>query len=259
MNIGTAKPTEGELSLAPHYFINNLSIQEDYSVGQYEREVLSKLKDIFISHDVAILVGGTGLYINAILYGLDQFPGVDIAIKRKYNQMLRAEGIHSLQSLISEKDPEYAETIDMNNPHRLIRALGVIEVSGKKFSSFLNQEKENRLFVPIKIALTMDRHLLYDRINKRVDYMVENGLVEEAKSLYKYKGINALNTVGYSEIFDHLDAKCFISESIEKIKQNTRNYAKRQSTWFRNQGEWEYFQHDKLERIEEFIAHNLTQ
>ncbi|MDG2450793.1 MAG: tRNA (adenosine(37)-N6)-dimethylallyltransferase MiaA [Saprospiraceae bacterium] len=253
MNIGTAKPSADELGLAKHHFINNLSIHDEYSVGQYEKEAINALDKIYKENDIAILVGGTGLYINAILEGLDDFPKVDADIKLRFNRKFRMEGIISLQSQLKEQDPAYAEKVDINNPHRLIRALSVIESSGKTFTSFLDQKTTKRTFKPIKIALTMERHLLYDKINKRVDRMFENGLVDEVKSLFEYRHLNALNTVGYSEIFEHLEGKCFISESIEMIKQNTRRYAKRQSTWFRNQGEWSYVESTKLDKIEEFV------
>jgi len=249
MNIGTAKPSEEELSLAPHHFINNLSVKDEYSVGDYERDVVKTLDEIYLTEDVAILVGGTGLYINAVLNGLDQFPEIDADIKKALNRKFRMEGIQDLQTMLREKDPEYAQKVDMNNPHRLIRALSVIESSGQTFSSFQTKAKATRKFTPIKIALTMERHILYDRINQRVDVMMEKGLLEEVKSLLPYKELNALNTVGYSEIFEHLDGKCFLSESIEQIKQNTRRYAKRQNTWFRNQGEWTYFDSHKTDLI----------
>ena len=229
LNIGTAKPTKEELDSVPHHFINNLSVRDDYSVGDYERDVLKKLESIYMNQDVAVLVGGTGLYINAVLNGLDSFPDVPKDIKDNYESIFASQGIKSLQLLLTEKDPEYAQKVDMNNPHRIIRALSIIEISGSTFSSFLTSKKIERPFRVIKIALTMERHLLYDRINKRVDQMIESGLVNEAKSLIGHKHLNALRTVGYSELFQHFDGKYFMSEAIEKIKQNTRNYAKRQS------------------------------
>jgi len=261
MNIGTAKPTPDELSLAKHYFVNNLSIHDSYSVGDFEREVIHKLDELFMEHSLVIMVGGTGLYINAVLHGLDSFPNIKEGVKEKYNSIFSSEGISPLQELIKEKDPIYAAKVDLDNPHRLIRALSVMESSGKEFSSFLSKKKQKRSFETIKIVITLERHLLYDRINKRVDLMIRQGLVEEVKSLVQYKNLNALKTVGYSEIFDHLDGKCFLSESIEKIKQNTRNYAKRQTTWFRNQGEWEYFEvgmmEDMTRYIEKFMSTDL--
>ena len=257
MNIGTAKPSMDELELAQHYFINNLSIHDDYSVGKYEQEAIELLSKIYQEKNIAILVGGTGLYIKAVLEGIDDFPKVPLSIKTKYSKIFKKEGIKELQMQLLKSDPEYAAKVDMDNPHRLIRALSVIESSGNSFSSYLVRNTVNRVFSPVKIALTMERHLLYDRINKRVDLMIRNGLVKEVKSLNKYKHLNALNTVGYSEIFEHLDGNTFLSESIESIKQNTRRYAKRQSTWFRNQGEWEHIESSNIDKIEQFVESRL--
>ena len=257
MNIGTAKPTDEELSLAEHHFINNLSIHDNYNVGMYEEEAINLLNSIYSNVDVAILVGGTGLYINAVLQGLDSFPKIDSSIRQELNSIFKKEGINTLQLMLKEKDPEYAKEVDLGNPHRLIRALSVILSSGEKFSSYRNKLKKDRNFVPIKIALTMERHKLYERINNRVENMMEAGLLEEVRSLEKHKHLNALNTVGYSELFDHLAGKGFESEAVDQIKQNTRRYAKRQSTWFRNQGEWNYFDSHKSEEIIQFVLSKL--
>lgn len=233
MSIGTAKPTEEELAAAKHYFVDNLSIHDEYSVGDYEREAIDLLNDVFARKDVALIVGGSGLFIKAVLEGLDEFPDVPNEVKENLIVLEKEKGIEVLQNMLKEKDPAYFSEVDIHNPHRLIRALSVIEVSGKPFSSFRNQAPKERGFSPIIIQLEWEREELYDRINRRVDLMLEAGLLDEVASLLPLKHLNALQTVGYQEFFDYLDNKITKEEAIRLVKRNSRRYAKRQMTWLR--------------------------
>jgi len=241
MNIGTAKPTASELEAAQHHFINNLSIEDNYSVGDYEVDALARLDKIYQNNDIALMVGGSGLFIKAVCEGLDKFPEVPVSYRNDLHALMIQQGIEALQEELEKSDPEYYRIVDLNNPHRLIRALGVCRVSGQPFSSFWQQNKIKRSFEPIYILNTMDREMLYQRINTRVDQMIAQGLVEEAKSLYPQKGLAALNTVGYSELFDYFDELTSLEKAIELIKRNSRRYAKRQMTWLRRNPEWQAF------------------
>ncbi len=249
MSIGTAKPTDVELSLAKHHFINNISIQDAYSVGGFEKEAIDVLNTIFIKNDVAIMVGGTGLYIRAVCEGLDEFPEVPLSIRREFEDLLEKEGIEYLQNMLQEVDNEYFMQSDIHNSMRLIRALSVWKASGKPFSSFRKGAKTKRFFEPIYIYLDVPRAELYDRINKRVDGMMTDGLLEEVKKLYPFKNLIALQTVGYSELFDYLDGKMTLDEAVDKIKQHSRNYAKRQMTWFRKDAHWQQFEAHSFDEI----------
>lgn len=233
MSIGTAKPTAGELAAAPHYFINSHSITESFSVGDFEREGLALLEQLFQQHPVVILAGGSGLYIKAICEGFDDLPVADSAIRDRLNNELAENGIEVLQERLKLVDPVYYNEVDISNPQRIIRALEVYESSGRPFSSYRTAKINKRTFDIIKIGLNMPREELYDRINRRVDLMVADGLVDEVKSLLPYRHLNALNTVGYSEIFSYLDDATDLPDAIAQIKQNTRRFAKRQMTWFR--------------------------
>lgn len=253
MNIGTAKPTQVELNQAPHHFINHLSVQDTYSVGDYEKEVLNKLEELFEGYDAAILVGGSGMFLRAIMEGLDEFPTVPPSIKEKWIQQFEKEGIEALQIILEQQDPTYFYEVDIHNPHRLIRALSVMEVSGQPFSSFRQHSIKTRPFVSIPILLEMDRTQLYGRINKRVDIMIAEGLLEEARQLHPFRALNALQTVGYEELFQHFEGKLSLEEAIELIKRNTRRYAKRQLTWFRKRKHWNTFAYDDLLGVEQFL------
>lgn len=253
MTIGTAKPTSEELLQAPHHFINNLSIQDQYTVGDYEKEVLSKLEQLLEGYEAAILVGGSGLYIRAICEGLDEFPDVPEAIKKAWIEKEKSEGIAPLQEALKLLDPSYFAEVDIHNSRRLIRALSVIEASGQPFSSFRNQAPKERPFEIIKIVLEMDREILYNRINRRVDLMIENGLLEEAKGLYPHRHLNALQTVGYEELFAHFDGQTTMEEAVELIKRNSRRYAKRQMTWFRKRTDWHRFDPSNVDQILGFL------
>ncbi len=231
MNIGTAVPSTEELAAAPHHFIQNKSIFDNYSVGQFEKDALKKLDKLFTKHNIAVMVGGSGLYTNAVLEGFDDFPEIDQEIRLKLNKQIEKGEIETLQNQLKNLDPESYNTIEIENPHRLIRALEICIGTGKPYSSFKNKDKVKRNFIPIKIGLTADRAVMYDRINKRVAIMLEGGLLEEAKKLYPSKELNALQTVGYRELFDYFDRKCTLDFAIEEIKKNTRRFAKRQVTW----------------------------
>ncbi|MBD1392534.1 tRNA (adenosine(37)-N6)-dimethylallyltransferase MiaA [Mucilaginibacter glaciei] len=233
MSIGTAKPNSAELAAAPHYFIDSNSITEPFSVGDFEKQCLHLLGNLFKEHHVVILAGGSGLFIKAITEGFDNLPSADEITRNKLNTELTEKGITVLQERLKAVDPIYYNEVDLNNPQRIIRALEVYETTDKPFSSYLTATANKRPFHIIKLGLDMDRAVLYDRINRRVDLMIEQGLIEEAKSLLPYRHVNALNTVGYSELFDYFDGLTDLPMAIAAIKQNTRRFAKRQLTWFR--------------------------
>ncbi|AYL97099.1 tRNA (adenosine(37)-N6)-dimethylallyltransferase MiaA [Mucilaginibacter celer] len=253
MSIGTAKPDADELAAAKHYFINSHSVTESFSVGDFEREGLVLLDELFKTYDKVILAGGSGLYIKAICEGFDELPVADAETRDKLNLELQEKGISALQQRLKEIDPDYYAEVDLNNPQRLIRALEVFETSGKPFSSFRNATINQRPFDIIKLALDMPREKLYERINLRVDIMVKQGLIEEVKSLLPYRHLNALNTVGYSEVFDYFDGKSTLEEAIAMIKQNTRRFAKRQLTWFRRDQDFIWFDAGAPDVIDQMI------
>lgn len=231
MKIGTAVPSPKELAAAKHHFIQNRSVLDDYSVGQFEKDALIKLKQLFSKNNVIIMVGGSGLYTNAVIDGLDYFPEIDPQIRIQLNQQLKNGQLELLQQQLKKLDIESYNAIEIENPHRLIRALEICIGTGKPYSTFKNNEKANRNFIPIKIGLSAERELIYRRINKRVDIMLDEGLLEEAKNLYEHKQLNALQTVGYRELFNYFDKNCTLEFAIEEIKKNTRRFAKRQVTW----------------------------
>ncbi|WP_408034032.1 tRNA (adenosine(37)-N6)-dimethylallyltransferase MiaA [Tenacibaculum soleae] len=233
MTIGTAVPEADELAAASHHFIQNKSIFEEYSVGQFEKDVLKKLNNLFLKNPVQIMVGGSGLYVDAVLKGLDYFPEVDPSIRVSLTKELEESGITSLQNQLKKLDIETYNSIAIDNPHRVMRALEICIGTGKTYTSFKNKPKAPRNFKSIKIGLTADREIMYNRINQRVDIMIQNGLLNEAKKLYPNKNLNALKTVGYRELFEYFDGNFTQEFAIEEIKKNTRRFAKRQGTWFR--------------------------
>lgn len=240
--IGTAAPSKNELNQIKHHFIHNKSIKENYSVGEFEMEALSKIKTLHEKYNTLIVVGGSGLYINSILYGLDDFPNIDSKVRMELNKDLKDNGIEFLQNELKKNDALSYSKIDIKNPHRLIRALEIFRGTGSKYSSFINNsKKQKREFKIINIGVTADRKIIYDRINKRVDKMIENGLIKEAQMVYKYKDLNALKTVGYKELFEYLSGKCTLDKAIDEIKKNTRRFAKRQITWFKKQENTTWF------------------
>jgi tRNA dimethylallyltransferase len=233
MSIGTAKPTKEELNSIPHHFINSLSIKDDYDAGKYEQDALFLLNKLFLKYSVVILCGGSGMYVDAVCKGFDQLPEVEEAQRKKLNDIFETQGIHALQSLLREHDPDHYQYVDLNNPHRLIRALEITLSTGIPYSSLRRGKTAERPFRIVKIGLNTDRDLLYKRINERVDAMMTEGLLEEVKALNPYKKLNALQTVGYKELFDHLEGKYSLEDAVSLIKQNTRRFSKRQMTWFR--------------------------
>ncbi|MBP8250464.1 MAG: tRNA (adenosine(37)-N6)-dimethylallyltransferase MiaA, partial [Chitinophagales bacterium] len=233
MSIGTAKPSAEELAAAPHYFINNLSVQQPYDVGKYAAEVLELLDTLFQQHDKIILCGGSGLFIKAVTDGLDDLPETLPEIREQVQLVYEQNGLLWLQDTIQLKDPEYFQVVDIHNPKRLLRALEVITQTGNTLSSYHKKVQQPRNFSNIKICLDLDRKVLYERINERVNIMIKNGLADEVKTLIPYRDVNALQTVGYTEMFEYFDGKITLQRAIELIQQHTRNYAKRQLTWFR--------------------------
>lgn len=233
MEIGTAVPNKEELSLAKHHFIQHKSIFESYSVGDFERDALQLLEKLFEEKDTVIMVGGSGLYIDAVIRGLDDFPKIDLDIRKQLNERLHKEGIGKLQEELKKIDASYYKKVDLDNPHRVVRALEVCIGTGKPYSSFLSSEKKNRPFRTITIGLEAERTLVYERINNRVDTMIDEGLIDEAKSLATYQELNALHTVGYKELFKSFNGEWNLDFAISEIKKNTRRFAKRQMTWFK--------------------------
>jgi tRNA dimethylallyltransferase len=252
-NAATAKPDSEELTLVPHHLINSLSIHQDYDVGKFEQDALKVLDDLYQKHDIVIVSGGSGLYIKALTEGLDKFPEIPEEIVDKLNQELQENGLEILINELQLTDSEYFKVVDQNNPQRIIRALSVIRHTGQKFSSFRSGNAVQRPFRSIFIMLDMDRAKLYERINRRVDIFLEKGLISEAGELYKFRHLNALKTVGYTELFDHFDGKHTLEEAIEKIKQHSRNYAKRQKTWMRKYIPGQGFDPEDFEGIVGYI------
>ena len=237
MQIGTAVPTTEELASAQHHFIQNKSIFENYTVGDFEKEAIAKLDELFLINDYVLMVGGSGLYVDAVLKGFDYFPEIDASVRDEVTSNYEKSGIEYLQTELEKRDPNYFEVVAKENPQRMMRALEVCLGSGKPYSSFLNQKKTTRNFTPILIGLEAERSTIYDRINQRVNSMMSEGLLAEAKDLFPHKDLNALQTVGYRELFRYFGGEISLEFAFEEIKKNTRRFAKRQLTWFkRNEG-----------------------
>jgi len=249
MNIGTAKPSNEELKAVPHHLIDSHSIEDSFSVGDFEKEVIHLLEKLFKTLDQVVLVGGSGLYINAICNGFDNLPIAKEAIRAGLNELLAEKGIGHLQEKLKKADPQYYGEVDINNPQRLIRALEVFETTGNPFSSYRTNTPKKRNFNIIKLGISPTREKLYEQINLRVDQMIERGLFEEVKSLKDFRQLNTLNTVGYSEIFEFFDGKLSREEVIDKIKQNTRRFAKRQLTWFNKSRDMMWFEPESIQEI----------
>ncbi len=253
MKIGTAFPTQEELNSVSHHFIGNLSIEQDYSVGDFEKDALKKISELFEKYDQVVMVGGSGLYEKAVNEGLDEFPDIDPEIRKRLMEELKVKGIESLQQRLKEADPEYYAQVDLQNPSRVMRALEICEGTGKKYSSYRKNQSEERNFQTLKIGLTAPREVIYDRINQRVDQMMKQGLLDEVKSLIPYKNKNALQTVGYKELFDYLDGKTSLDFAVEEIKKNTRRYAKRQLTWYRKDETVHWFDYQEMDKVLKFV------
>lgn len=259
MSIGTAVPSEEELSEAVHHFIQHKNIFESYSVGDFERDTIKFLENFYKKNSIIIMVGGSGLYSNAVLYGLDEFPDISQQIREDLNSEYKNKGIEFLQKKLQQLDPQHYENVDIYNPQRIIRALEVCIGTGKAYSSFLNKKKKDRFFSFIQIGLIAEREAMYNRINLRVEKMLENGLFKEVQSLYKYKTLNALQTVGYREFFDFLDSKINFNQAIELTKMNTRRFAKRQLTWYNKQTDIQWFDYKtNLSEIVNYINSKLN-
>ena len=239
MKIGTAVPSDSELASATHHFIQNKSIFENYTVGDFEKEAIAKLEDLFLENNIQIMVGGSGLYVDAVLKGFDSFPEIEQNIREEVRLNYEQKGIEYLQNILKELDTEYYNFISetnaqtLQNPQRMMRFAEVCLGTGKPYSSYLNKDKNTRNFTPIIIGLEAERQIMYDRINQRVDIMIKEGLVEEAEKLYSNKELNALQTVGYRELFQYFDEEITMDFAIEEIKKNTRRFSKRQITWFK--------------------------
>ncbi len=253
MSIGTAKPSADEMQNIKHHFIDSHSISEEYNVGKYETEAIELLDDLFKKKEIVIMVGGSGLYVDAVCKGLDELPEAQPEIRNNISTLLQEKGIEALQELLKKLDNDYYQQVDLMNPQRLSRALEVCLSTGKPYSQMRLGKEKKRNFEPIKVGLNTSRETLYENINKRVDKMMEQGLLDEVKKLINYKNKNALQTVGYKELFDYIENKTTLNEAVELIKQHTRNFAKRQLTWFKRDEEIQWFEPDEKEKIIAYI------
>ena len=254
LKIGSAPPDKLELTKIKHHFIQNLSVEEDYSAGQFEIDAMERIKKIHKKNNLVLMVGGSGLYIDAICKGLDKIPKISKKFRKEINEEYENKGLIWLQEKVKKIDPEFYVNNDCNNPQRLLRTLELFTQTGKNLSSFQTKKTKKRPFKIIKIGLNTKREILYNRINKRVDNMIDKGLLKEVNSLINFQHKNALQTVGYKEIFKFLDKKCSFEEAIDAIKQNTRRFAKRQLTWFRKDKEIKWFEPNELNEIKKFIS-----
>ena len=258
LKIGTAAPTSEQLKRVPHHFVGTLELTDYYSAAQYETEVMTKLEELFKKNDVVVLTGGSMMYVDAICKGIDDIPTVDKETRETMIRHYEEEGLEKLCSELKLLDPEYYQIVDLKNPKRVIHALEICYMTGKTYTSFRTQSTKKRPFHIIKIGLTRNREELYDRINRRVDEMMEEGLLEEAKGVYPYKHLNSLNTVGYKEMFMYLDGEWTLDFAIEKIKQNSRIYSRKQMTWFKRDMDITWFHPDQKEEIINHINNLLT-
>lgn len=259
LSIGTAKPSKNEMKGIPHHFIHSHSIADDFNVNDFEQETLKLLDKFFKTKKIVLLTGGSGLYIDAVCDGFDEdLPGADETIRKQLENLYQTYGIHILHEKLQQLDPVYFKEVDQSNVKRLYRAIEVCILTGKPYSSLRKGKKQNRPFNIIKIALNRDRQELFDRINQRVDIMVRDGLLDEVKAVLPYKDNNALKTVGYTEIFEHLEGKIPLEKAIENIKVNTRRYAKRQINWFTKSGDYTWFHPNQLEDIIKHISLKLN-
>ncbi|QQS50253.1 MAG: tRNA (adenosine(37)-N6)-dimethylallyltransferase MiaA [Bacteroidota bacterium] len=257
MTIGTAVPSPSDLAKVKHHLVQNLSIDEAYNASRYESDALACLDGIFKQNNIAFLVGGSGLYIDAICKGIDDLPSISAEVRQKLNCFFEIEGLERLQEEVNRIDPEYFEVVDKNNPKRLLKALEVFEMTGLPYSRFLLRTSKERSFHVINLFLDTNRTVLYNRINQRVDKMVQAGLVEEARSLWPKKGLTPLKTVGYSELFSYFEGNLKLEEAIEQIKNHSRAYARRQLTWFRRYSESHWFDPVQLEEVKALIQSNI--
>lgn len=253
MRIGTAVPTDIQLNTVNHHFLQFLSVKDYYSSSLFEKDVLALLSKLFLKNNIALMTGGSGMYIDAVCYGIDDIPDVDQSIREKYISKYKEEGIESLRAALKLLDPEHYARVDLKNYKRIMRALEICETAGRPYSSFLKKQKRERDFRIILIGLERNREDLYSRINQRVDEMVKSGLEQEARQLYDFRNLNAMNSVGYREFFDFFDGNITRGKAIELIKRNSRRYAKRQMTWWGKNEEIKWFSPEKVDEIVEFI------
>jgi len=258
LKIGTAVPTNDQLNQVKHHFIGNVSIYDYYNASMFEFEVIDKLNDLFQNHDQVIMTGGSGMYINAVCDGIDDLPTIDLKLREDLIKKHEEEGIESLRMQLKMLDPESYEKIDLKNPKRMLKAIEVSIQTGKPYSSFLSKTKKERDFKIIKIGLERDRAELYDRINLRVDQMLEEGLVEEARMFYKDRYLNSLNTVGYKELFEHFDGLISLDKAIELIKRDSRHYAKKQISWFGRDKDLTWFHPENKDQIINYINSQIS-
>ena len=258
LKIGTAAPTPSQLARVPHHFVGTLGLTDYYSAAQYEADVLEKLEELFQHNDTVVLTGGSMMYVDAVCKGIDDIPTVDKETRELMLQRYEEEGLETLCAELKILDPEYYQIVDLKNPKREIHALEICYMTGKTYTSFRTQKHKERPFRIIQIGLTREREELYDRINRRVDEMMQEGLLEEAKSVYPFKHLNSLNTVGYKEIFNYLDGEWSLDFAIEKIKQNSRIYSRKQMTWFKRNPNIQWFHPEQKEEIMNYINDQLS-
>ena len=256
MNIGTAKPSPNEIKKIKHHLVGNISVNKDYNISEFTNDADNILRSVLNKKNIAILVGGSGLYIESLIFGIDQIPEVSLDLRNKLNDDLKNNGIKFLQDWLKKIDPEILDKIDIKNPRRVIRALEICLTSKKKYSEIIDKTKKIPKYNFLCIGLDRNRKKLYEAINKRVDNMVANGLVNEVKSLYKFRKNNALNTIGYKEIFEYIEGNDSLENCIEKIKVNSRRYAKRQLTWFRSKNYVKWFDKPNLDELINYIKIN---
>jgi tRNA dimethylallyltransferase len=259
LKIGTASPTSEQLQLVPHYFVGSLSLTDYYSASLFEQQVLEILSRQFREHDFALMAGGSMMYIDAVCDCIDDIPTVDDQTRETLKQRLKEEGLEKLVEQLKELDPEYYEIVDRQNPRRVVHGLEICLMTGKTYTSFSKREKKEHPFRIVKIGLNRPREELYDRINQRVDQMMQQGLLDEAKALYPMRQMNALNTVGYKELFDYLDGRWPLEEAVERINGNTRRYARKQLTWYKKDPQIRWFHPDEKEQIISYISQDYEQ
>jgi tRNA dimethylallyltransferase len=259
MSIGTAAPTSTELLEIKHHFISNLDLNDYYNVSIYEQQALQLIESLHLNNDIVFVVGGSGLYINALCHGIDDLPDADIILRNKLNEEYLSNGLEWLQKEVQLIDPEYYKIVDRKNPKRLLRALEVCQSTGKTYTELRTSTIRERPFKILKIGLNISREVLFERINIRVDNMIEQGLIKEVQNLLPFKNLNSLNTVGYKEIFDYLDHKVDLAQAIENIKTNTRRYAKRQITWFKKDPEFQWYEPNNTIEIFKLITQSLNE
>ena len=254
LKIGTARPTEEQMQQIKHYFVGTLGLEDYYSASLFEQQVLELLSQLFQTHDYTLLTGGSMMYIDAVCDGIDDIPTIDDETRALMKQRLAEEGLERLCEDLKRLDPEYYEIVDKQNPRRVVHALEICTMTGQTYTSFRRREKRERPFRIIKIGLNRPREELYARINQRVDQMMADGLLEEVKAMYPKRSLNALNTVGYKELFDYLDGRWSLEEAVERIKGNTRRYARKQLTWYKKEDQIRWFHPDEITTIIDYIT-----